>query len=125
MVSAAPSLIVTLFISGCATVPIATTGIALASFDSTRDLVVIGKLVNQNYQSVDSPDDLIGHGWITANLRVTKALQGKPQSKVLKIQYFAHTYFSEDQSVKLHLRRQEDNSYSVCVPAGSTGVRCN
>ena len=125
MNSAAQTLIATLFISACAMGPNTTALTAPISFDSSRDLIVIGKLANQDYQRVDIADDLIGHGWITADLRVTRTLRGKPPSQVLKIQYFAHTYLSEDQRVKLHLRRKEDNSYSVCAPAGSNGLQCN
>lgn len=101
------------------------TGTAPTSFDPARDLIVIGKLANQDYQSVGISDDLIGHGWITADLRVRQALQGKPQSQVLRIKYFAHTYVREDKCVKVHLRLTADGSYSVCMPAGSTGVQCN
>ena len=125
MISVARTLLATLLVSACSTVPIAMSATAPTSFDPSRDLIVIGKLTNQNYESVEIPDDLIGHGWITADLRVKQALQGQPKNRILKIQYFAHTYLREDKSVKVHLRRTGKGSYLVCNPPGSSGVQCN
>jgi hypothetical protein len=98
---------------------------ALASLHPARDLVVTGKLKNLDYQLVGSPDDLLGQGWITADLRVKRTLEGSAPSRVLRIRYFAHTYLREDRQFKFHLRRREDGTYLVCMPAGSIGVQCN
>lgn len=111
--------------SGCSTVPIVMSAAAPKSFDPARDLIVIGKLTNQDYQGAEIADDLLGHGWITADLRISQVLRGKSRDRVLKIKYFAHTYLREDRSVKVHLRRAGDGAYLVCKPPGGTGLNCN
>jgi hypothetical protein len=34
------------------------------------DLEVVGRLKNFDYEAIDDPEDLLGHGWITARLRI-------------------------------------------------------
>jgi hypothetical protein len=125
MMSAVRTLLATLLVSACSTVPIAMSATAPKSFDPARDLIVIGKLTNQDYQGAEIADDLLGHGWITADLRIKQVLRGKSQDRILKIKYFAHTYLREDRSVKVHLRRAGDGSYLVCKPPGGTGLNCS
>lgn len=98
---------------------------AMASLSQDRDVTVVGKLKNTGSQPIDDPDDLIGHGWMTADIRVKRILQGRIARRILRIKYFAHTYLSEDKSFKFHLRLQEDGTYLVCAPSGSEGLRCD
>lgn len=125
MISVVRTLLVALLVSACSTVPIAMSATAPKSFDPARDLIVIGKLANQDYQGAEFADDLLGHGWITADLRISQVLRGKSQDGVLKIKYFAHTYLLEDRSVKVHLRRAGDGSYLVCKHPSGTGLNCD
>lgn len=90
-----------------------------------RDLTVAGRLKNLHYELVTSEDDLLGQGWITADLRVVRTLDGIAPSRVLRVRYFAHNYLREDKRFRFLLRRQEDGSYLICMPAGSIGVQCN
>ncbi len=90
-----------------------------------RDLMVVGRLKNLDYELVTSEDDLLGQGWITADLRVLRTLDGIAPSRVLRVRYFAHNYLREDKRFKFHLRRRDDGSYLICMPAGSVGVQCN
>lgn len=88
------------------------------------DLEVVGRLKNLGYEAVEDPEDLLGHGWITARLRISRVIQGRSPSRLIIVRYLAHTYRSESSSVRLRLRRSANGAYSVCAAPGSYGVVC-
>ena len=89
----------------------------------TRDLIVIGRVENLDYKPVYDPEDVLGHGWISARLHVTRALRGSAPASVLSVRYFAHSYRYGDGDVRLHLRRWDNTTYAICADRGD-GVRC-
>lgn len=90
----------------------------------TRDLVVIGRLKNLDYELVSDPDDLIGHGWIKAEIRIERVLRGRAPSRVIAVRYFAHTYRGEGGLVRYRLRAAKNGTYVICAKQGDLGARC-
>ena len=90
---------------------------------SSKDLVVIGTIENLAYEHVDVPDDMLGHGWITARLHVARVVEGRSPSSTLTVRYFAHTYMYGDRKLRFHLRPGKSGAYVVCTESGE-GVRC-
>jgi hypothetical protein len=78
-----------------------------------NDLVVVGRLGEQDYQHVDIEDDILGHGWVTADVKINDILFGTAKSGRLPVRYFAHTYMREDRDFVLVLRPAEHGRYLV------------
>lgn len=86
---------------------------------------VTGRLENlKDYRSTNDPDDLIGHGWMTARLHVTRVWSGPRLPRVVTVRYFGHNYLQDGKRIRLKLRRDDEGAYLVCVPVGSSGVQC-
>ncbi|WP_294040444.1 hypothetical protein [Sphingomonas sp.] len=104
-------------------------GTALATGDTARtrfragDAIVLGTVKNLDYRAANMPDDILGHGWITADLHITKVERGTVPTSDLKVRYFAHTYRYGDRILRFHIRPSGDGIYSVCAKRGE-GVRC-
>jgi hypothetical protein len=77
------------------------------------DVVVIGTLDNLDYQTVDLPDDILGHGWMTANLDVHRQVKGSKANATLPIKYFGHTYLREDKKFMFVLRPASDGTFRI------------
>jgi hypothetical protein len=77
------------------------------------DVVLIGRVANLDYQSVDIEDDIIGYGWITANLSVRRVVKGPRLPSSLPVKYFAHTYMREDRDFMFVLSKTEANEYRI------------
>lgn len=77
-----------------------------------NDLIVIGRLTNGDYQQVQVEDDLLGHGWVSADLNVKRSIKGEPSSTSLPVRYFAHTYLRSDRDFVFVLTPYE-NGYEV------------
>lgn len=105
------SLIPTLLTVACSTGPEASLEGRTLSFGCS-DTVVIGRVENGKYEHVEIENDLLGHGWISAMLRVQKVVRGKRVSPVLQVRYFAHTYMRDDRDFMLVLRRT-DAGYEI------------
>lgn len=88
------------------------------------DLEVVGRLKNLDYQLADDPKDILGHGWITAQLRISRVLRGRSPSSLITIRYLAHTYRNESSPVRLDLRANANGTYTVCAPPGGDGALC-
>ena len=99
----------------------------VANARQQEDVIVRGRLNDQSYAHVDVPDDILGHGWITARLHVSRVLKGRSvrPNGVLTVRYFAHTYLREDRSFRFHLRPTTDGTYIVCAQVPGDGVRCD
>lgn len=78
-----------------------------------KDLVVVGRLVNHDYQHVEIEDDIIGHGWITADVKVDDVVFGHTLARKLPVRYFAHTYMTEDRDFVFVLRPAENGRHLV------------
>lgn len=96
---------------------------ARAPGSMSKDAVVYGTVENIDYEGVSDPDDLLGHGWVTARLHVTRVVSGRVPSSAFTIKYFAHTYMYEDRVFRFHLRLSPKGDYVVCTQNGE-GVRC-
>jgi integration host factor subunit beta len=79
---------------------------------------------NIGYQSIDLPDDVLGHGWITARFRITRVLRGAPPARLVTIRYFAHAALVKNSRMKIRLRPDADGSFTVCAAPGENGLRC-
>ncbi|MFL6787406.1 MAG: hypothetical protein ACJ8FC_01945 [Sphingomicrobium sp.] len=82
------------------------------------DLVVVGRLVKQDYQHVEIEDDILGHGWVTADVKVDYVVHGpmtvnKLRVRKLPVRYFAHTYMREDRDFVFVLRPAENGRHLV------------
>jgi hypothetical protein len=110
---------------GCMAMALCIASTAQASPQQTKDLIVIGRLENLFFEHVDIEGDLLGHGWITANLRVAHVVQGKERRRLLKVRYFGHTYLREDKKFRFKLRFTEKADYLICAEPGNSGARCD
>ncbi len=89
------------------------------------DLEVVGRLKNLHYEPIYDPDDILGHGWITARLRISRVLRGRPASRLITIRYLAHTYRYERSLIRLRLRANAKGIYIVCAEPGGIGLVCD
>lgn len=108
-------MLVPILLCGCATIPL---------HEDTRDVEVIGRLKNLSYQSTNDPDDLLGHGFITARLTVDRIISGRMSSKQVKVTYFAHTYLIDNHKFHFKIRRTSDGDYVICANKGGIGIKC-
>lgn len=90
------------------------------------DVVVIARVENLSSEPVDDPDDLLGHGWFSGNLHVSRVESGSLTSRIVPVRYFGHTWLREDVDFRFHLRADEGGRYFICKPPGpGSGVNCN
>lgn len=89
------------------------------------DLVVVGQLENLDYQPVNGPDDILGHGFMTAILHIHSIEQGDLDASQVPVVYFGHTYFREDARFRFRLRPKSSGGYSICANPGSQGIICD
>lgn len=91
----------------------------------SNDVIAIGKLENLESESGQfDPDDLLGHGWFSANLHVSRVEAGKLPTRVIRVRYFGHTWLREDTEFRFRLRPTESGSYTICKRPGSAGYNC-
>jgi hypothetical protein len=86
-----PSVTVIIITAGCATVPQASLADRTLRY-GCDDTVVVGMVESGAYQPVETEIDILGHGWISAKLRVRKVVRGTPLPTALPVRYFAHDY---------------------------------
>jgi hypothetical protein len=67
----------------------------------------------RDLRAVASEGDILGHGWISATLKVRKVVRGAIVPSVLPVVYFAHTYLREDRDLMLGLTRTDDGGYVI------------
>ena len=103
---------------------IATQSSATARPHPRPDLEAVGRLRNLDYRHIDGPDDGFGHGWITAEFRISRVLRGRAPSRLVIIRYLAHTYRREDLPIRLRLRANTNGTYTVCAEPGGEGLIC-
>ena len=60
------------------------------------DTVVVGRIKNGDYAPVHDDEDILGHGWIGASIKVRRLVRGAKLPSSLTIKYYAHTYMRED-----------------------------
>lgn len=77
------------------------------------DIVLIGRLKNEDYEAAYIEDDLLGHGWATGRIKVRKVVKGKDIPSFVPIRYFAHTYVREDREFMFVLSRSDSNLFRV------------
>jgi integration host factor subunit beta len=85
---------------------------------------VVGRLENLSYESNGDPDDLLGHGTITARLHVSRIIDGRLSGRVIDVRYFEHTYLNDQKPVRFRIKRMAEGHYIVCTPPGMTGFKC-
>src|SRR3546814_18720970 len=79
----------------------------------SRYVNVSGRLENLfDYESTNDPDDLLGHGWMTAKLHVARVLSGPRLPPVIIVQYFGPT-FIKDGKMPLKLRPRNGEIYQI------------
>lgn len=88
------------------------------------DLEVVGRLKNLNYESIAEPGDILGYGWISARVRISRVLRGHSPSPIITVRYLAHTYRTESSPVRLRLRANSNGTYTVCAEPGGIGLVC-
>ncbi len=98
---------------------------ALAEPPSPPDVEAVGRLHNLSYDPINDPDDLLGHGWITAQFHLVRVLRGRIATRAITVKYLAHTYRSEDRLIRLRLRARPNGIYLVCAEPGGEGLQCS
>lgn len=98
---------------------------ALAEPHSPPNVVAVGPLHNLSYDSINDPEGLMGHGWVTARLHIVRVMQDAIATRTITVQYLAHTYRSEDRLIRLRLRARPNGIYFVCTEPGGQGFRCS
>lgn len=88
------------------------------------DLEVVGRLRNIHYEPIDDPEDILGHGSITAKFRISRVLRGRASSRLITVRYLAHAYRSERSPIRLRLRAEANGTYTVCAEPGGEGLVC-
>ena len=101
-----------LLTAACATVPQASVEDRTLPF-GCDDIVVVGRVENVAYEHVKSEDDLLGHGWVTARLKVQRVVKGAGVPPFLPVRYFAHTYMRQDRDFMLVLKRISPEGYEI------------
>jgi hypothetical protein len=92
---------------------------------SSGDLIVIGRLENLGSEPADyDPNDLLGHGWFSANLHVSRVESGELSGRNVPVRYFGHTTLREDVIFRFRLRAEE-GGYLICKPPGGSGLNCD
>ena len=82
------------------------------------DIAVFGTLHNNDdYQSAEIPDDVIGHGFMTARVKIRRVIFGKVAGRWITISYFGHTYYRDGITSTFVLRPLPDGLWSL-VRAG-------
>ncbi|MBN8812781.1 MULTISPECIES: hypothetical protein [unclassified Sphingomonas] len=71
------------------------------------DLVAIGRARSLDYTPVDSEDDMLGHGWITAKLKIRKVLRGHAAAPTVPVRYFAHADLRGDRDFLFVIAKDE------------------
>lgn len=61
-----------------------------------EDTIVVGRIRNGDYAPVHDEEDIIGHSWIDAQIKVKRVVRGARQPSWLPIRYFAHTHIRDD-----------------------------
>ena len=89
----------------------------------SRDVYVVGTIENMRFEPEDAPDDMLGHGWFTARLHISRTVSGRVPSSVITVRYFAHTYMGWKDFL-FHLRPSKEGDYIVCSDNGE-GARCD
>ncbi|MDQ0250505.1 hypothetical protein J2W22_002569 [Sphingomonas kyeonggiensis] len=77
------------------------------------DIVVVGRLKNGGWGHVEIADDLLGHGWASATLKVRKRVYGAPGASVIPVRYFEHAYLREDRDFLFVLTKADGGTYEV------------
>jgi len=77
------------------------------------DLVAIGRVQNVDWTRVDDPEDISGHGWVVATVKVRKLIAGKHAPKSIPVSYYAHTYMREDRDFMFVLGKENDGGWQI------------
>jgi hypothetical protein len=72
-----------------------------------NDTAVIATVESHSITPIESKDDLIGHGWVTATLKVKTVVKGPNVPRVLPVKYYAHTYMRHDRDFMLVLHQTD------------------
>jgi len=76
------------------------------------DVVVVGRLQNNfDYEHVDIENDILGHGWMTADVNVKRHLAGARPRPPIAVKYFAHTYIRGDRDFLIVLSREPESEH--------------
>jgi len=78
-----------------------------------NDLVIVGRIRSLSFEHVEIENDLLGHGWISARVRIRRILRGHERARTVPVRYFAHTYLRDDRDFLLALVRHEGEGYQI------------
>ena len=77
------------------------------------DTVVVGRIKNGDYTPVQEDEDIIGHGWIDAHIRVKRHLKGVKVPTWLPIRYYAHTHIRDDRDFMFVLSGNGGDGFEI------------
>jgi len=110
------SLATLLSLSACATASDAPLEDRILEF-GCDDVVVIGRITTRSYDQVSPEDDLLGHGWFSATIRVRRTVKGRRLPSVVPVRYYGHARFRDDREFMFVLGRT-GASYDVVTAQG-------
>lgn len=86
------------------------------------DLIVMGHLTTREYEALDEFGASVA---MTAELRISRVLQGHAESRNITVRYIAHTDAPKNRELRLHLRRTSGGTWLVCKEGRSEGYICH
>lgn len=109
---AGAALALGLLATGCTTVSSVADEDRVVPFQC-QDVVLVGRLKNGDFEHLDMDGDILGHGWINAQLRVRRCLTGPPVPPVVPVRYFAHTYLRERREFMFVVQSADEGHYII------------
>lgn len=85
------------------------------------DLVVMGHLTTREYEALDEFGASVA---TTADLKISRVLQGHAPSGNVTVRYIAHMDAPNNRDLRLHLRRSLGGTWLVCKEGRSEGYIC-
>jgi hypothetical protein len=78
-----------------------------------NDVVVVGRVKNGEQTPVENTEDILGHSWVTATMKVSKVVVGQNLPKVIPVLYFAHVLMREDRDFMFVLGKNEAGAWEI------------
>jgi len=77
------------------------------------DVVVIGRVKNGEQTPVENAEDILGHSWVAATMKVRKVVVGQNLPQVIPFLYFAHVPMREDRDFMFVLGKNEAGAWEI------------
>ncbi|MGF7170745.1 hypothetical protein FHS91_002431 [Sphingobium xanthum] len=79
------------------------------------DVVVIGRIKSRTYRPIEDPDDILGHGWIDADIIVRRVVKGSKLPFRLPVKYIAHVNIRSDRDFMFVLTGDRKEGFEIQI----------